>query len=91
MWPLTCELADPEQIQRWVAHAGDTPGSIDMLVNHASGYGHGDDDARSQTRFDIDLMAAVRCNRAALPRRRGSGRTCILNISAACPGVDDRP
>lgn len=79
---LTCDLADPAQIQRWVAHAADTLGGIDVVVNNASGYGHGDDDASWQAGFDIDLMAAVRCNRAALPLLRASQRACILNISS---------
>ncbi|KAB7763030.1 SDR family NAD(P)-dependent oxidoreductase [Xanthomonas sp. LMG 12461] len=77
-----CDLADAAQIQTWVAQAADALGGIDVMINNASGYGHGDDDASWQAGFDIDLMAAVRCNRAALPHLRGSGRGCILNISS---------
>ncbi|MCI2261974.1 SDR family NAD(P)-dependent oxidoreductase [Xanthomonas indica] len=77
-----CDLADPAQIEGWVAQAADALGGIDVMINNASGYGHGDDDASWQAGFDIDLMAAVRCNRAALPRLRASGRGCILNISS---------
>jgi len=77
-----CDLADAAQIQHWVAQAAEALGGIDVMVNNASGYGHGDDDASWQAGFDIDLMAAVRCNRAALPLLRGSAHGCILNISS---------
>ncbi|MBN6152825.1 SDR family oxidoreductase [Xanthomonas sp. AmX2] len=77
-----CELADAAQIQAWVAAAANALNGIDVVVNNASGYGNGSDDASWQAGFDVDLMAAVRCNRAALPALRASGRGCILNISS---------
>lgn len=77
-----CDLADPAQIQAWIDAAAAELGGIDILVNNASGYGNGNDDASWQAGFDIDLMAAVRANRAALPHLRLSALPAILNISS---------
>lgn len=77
-----CDLADPAQIERWVEDAASTLGGIDVVVNNASGYGTGNDDASWQAGFDIDLMAAVRTNRFALPHLRRSDAAAILNISS---------
>lgn len=77
-----CDLADPAQINAWVQSAATTLGGIDVVINNASGFGHGSDDASWQAGFDIDLMAAVRTNRVALPYLRRSAAAVILNISS---------
>lgn len=77
-----CDLADPVQIQAWVEAAATALGGIDIVVNNASGFGHGNDDASWQAGFDIDLMAAVRTNRLALPYLRRSAIPAILNVSS---------
>ena len=77
-----CDLADPAQIEGWIEAAVEAMGGIDIVVNNASGFGNGIDDASWQAGFDVDLMAAVRCNRAALPWLRRSGRASILNVSS---------
>ncbi len=77
-----CDLADPLQIGTWVEAAAEALGGIDVVVNNASGYGNGVDDASWQAGFDVDLMAAVRCNRAALPHLRRSAGGVILNVSS---------
>ncbi|MCD9088405.1 SDR family oxidoreductase [Stenotrophomonas sp. SY1] len=77
-----CDLAEPVQIEHWVGAAADALGGIDIVVNNASGYGNGTDDASWQAGFDIDLMAAVRTNRLAVPYLRNSAMPAILNISS---------
>jgi len=77
-----CDLADPAQIEGWVQAGAEAMGGIDAVVNNASGFGHGNDDASWQAGFDVDLMAAVRCNRAALPHLRRGRQPAILNISS---------
>lgn len=77
-----CDLGDAAQIEGWIEAAVEAMGGIDTVVNNASGYGNGVDDASWQAGFDIDLMAAVRCNRAALPWLRRSAAASILNISS---------
>lgn len=77
-----CDLADPAQIESWVEAAAAALGGIDIVINNASGFGNGNDDASWQAGFEIDLMAAVRTNRAALPHLRSSAMPAILNISS---------
>lgn len=78
----SCDLADAAAIEVYVATAAAALGGLDVVVNNASGFGNGVDDASWQAGFDVDLMAAVRCNRAALPHLRGSARAVILNLSS---------
>jgi len=77
-----CDLADAEAINRYVAEAADALGGIDVLVNNASGYGFNDDDESWLAGFNVDLMAAVRASRAALPYLQASPRASILHTSS---------
>ena len=79
---LACDLADAAQVDAYVQAAAAALGGLDVIVNNASGYGSGNDDASWRAGFEVDLMAAVRCNRAALPHLRRSDRAVILNISS---------
>ncbi len=77
-----CDLADAKAIERWIADATDAMGGIDVLVNNASGYGFGEDDESWIADFNVDLLAAVRASRAALPHLKASKHACILHTSS---------
>ena len=77
-----CDLADPAAIEAWVSAAAGALGGIDVLVNNASGYGFGEDDAAWLAGIQVDLMAAVRASRAALVHLRQSAHACILHTSS---------
>ena len=77
-----CDLADASAIGGYIADAAAALGGIDVLINNASGYGFGDDDEAWLADFNVDLMAAVRASRAALPHLAKSTRACILHISS---------
>lgn len=77
-----CDLADPDQLQHWVENAARALGGIDLLVNNASGLGNGSSEADWEASVQVDLMAAVRTSRAALPWLRRSGQPAILNVSS---------
>lgn len=77
-----CDLADPAAIEAWVGEAAGVLGGIDVLVNNASGYGFGEDDAAWLAGIHVDLMAAVRASRAALEHLRQSAHACILHSSS---------
>lgn len=76
------DLADAAAIDAYLATAADTLGGIDVLVNNASGYGNGSDDASWLASFEVDLMAAVRASRAALPHLSASPHASILHLSS---------
>jgi 3-oxoacyl-[acyl-carrier protein] reductase len=78
----SCDLADPGAIEAWVSGAAGALGGIDVLVNNASGYGFGEDDAAWLAGIHVDLMAAVRTSRAALAHLQQSTRACILHIGS---------
>jgi 3-oxoacyl-[acyl-carrier protein] reductase len=77
-----CDLSDAAQIQAWVDAAASAMGGIDVVVNNASGYGNGSDDASWLAGFNVDVLAAVRTNRSALPYLRHSAAPVILNVSS---------
>ncbi|MBT2144879.1 MULTISPECIES: SDR family oxidoreductase [unclassified Rhodanobacter] len=78
----SCDLADARAIDAYVADAAAALGGIDVLVNNASGYGFDDGDEAWSAGFNVDLMAAVRASRAALPHLKASPHGCILHTSS---------
>ncbi len=78
----SCDLGDAKAIDTYIADAASALGGIDVLINNASGYGFGDDDESWLAGFNVDLMAAVRACRAALPHLKRSARPCILHTSS---------
>ena len=52
-----CDLADRNAIGAYIASAAELLGGIDILVNNASGFGGGDDEAGWAKGIDIDVMA----------------------------------
>jgi 3-oxoacyl-[acyl-carrier protein] reductase len=78
----SCDLAEPAAIASYVANAANALGGIDVLVNNATGYGFTDDDEGWIAGFNVDLMAAVRASRVALPHLKASPAPCILHTSS---------
>ena len=78
-----CDLADAQSVAGYVAAAGEALGGIDVLVNNASGFGMGDDEAGWQKGLAVDVMAMVRASHAALPMLEASGEgASIIHISS---------
>ncbi|GAB2544037.1 SDR family NAD(P)-dependent oxidoreductase [Rhodanobacter koreensis] len=77
-----CDLADAAAIRDFVEASAAAMGGIDVLVNNASGYGFGDNDEAWLADFNVDLMAAVRASRAALPHLAESAHASILHTSS---------
>ena len=78
----SCDLADAAAIDAWIAEAASALGGIDVLINNASGYGFDEGDESWLAGFNVDLMAAVRASRAALPHLKASAHGCILHTSS---------
>jgi 3-oxoacyl-[acyl-carrier protein] reductase len=77
-----CDLADPAAINEFIEASATALGGIDVLVNNASGYGFGEGDEAWIADFNVDLMAAVRASRAALPHLAKSAHASILHTSS---------
>jgi 3-oxoacyl-[acyl-carrier protein] reductase len=77
-----CDLANEAQIAAYVPSAAAALGGIDVLVNNATGYGYADDEESWEQSLNVDLLAAVRTSRAALPFLRKSADASIINIAS---------
>jgi 3-oxoacyl-[acyl-carrier protein] reductase len=94
---MGCDLADADSIAAWVPAAAQALGGIDVLVNNASGFGMGDDEDGWAASLSVDVMAMVRCSRAALPWLQTAGATGgasvihISSISAYRPSTRGAP
>nr|WP_267472920.1 SDR family oxidoreductase [Stenotrophomonas rhizophila] len=86
----SADLAVLDDIGRWLGDAAGALGGIDVLVNNATGYGMDDGEAGWEASLGIDLMAAVRASRLALPWLRQSSDACILNL-ASIAALQPRP
>lgn len=82
LYTQACDLGDGAQITAWIAAAAQAMRGIDVLVNNATGYGFHESDEDWQADFNIDLLAAVRASRAALPYLRQSRHACIVHTSS---------
>ena len=81
-YAASADLARAEDIARFVAEAASALGGINVLVNNASGFGHGNDEASWSASVAIDLMAIVRATEAALPALEHASDSAIVNISS---------
>jgi NAD(P)-dependent dehydrogenase (short-subunit alcohol dehydrogenase family) len=82
---LSVDATDRSQVEEAFVELGRQWGSLNVLVNTlgpgAGRFEHLDDGAWD-TAFDLGLMAAVRCVRAALPLLRQAEWARIVNVSA---------
>ncbi|NUR44431.1 MAG: SDR family oxidoreductase [Streptomyces sp.] len=83
-----CDVGDRAAVEAAVAHAADTVGTLDVLVNNAFHctpdaplFEDEPDDAWTAD-LDITLTGAYRCARAALPHLAASGRGAIVNVGS---------
>jgi 3-oxoacyl-[acyl-carrier protein] reductase len=75
-----CDLADGAAVKAYVDAAAAALGGIDVLVNNASGFGMGDDEAAWAAGLAVDVMAMVRASHAALPAMQAGA--CIIHIAS---------
>jgi 3-oxoacyl-[acyl-carrier protein] reductase len=81
IFSIACDLGDEGQVTRFVNEAANALGGIDVLINNASGVGMMDDEKGWEASVSIDLLAAVRATRVALPFLE-KAKGCIINISS---------
>lgn len=85
---LACDVADRASVEAAVAHAVDTFGALDVLVNSAASctpdtplFEDGPDEAWARD-IDVTLTGTYRCCRAALPHLAATGHGAIVNIGS---------
>ncbi|MFD3924544.1 SDR family NAD(P)-dependent oxidoreductase [Streptomyces sp. NPDC058614] len=85
---FTCDVGERASVEAAVAHAVDTFGSLDVLVNNAYGctpdaplFEDEPDEVWARD-LDLTLTGAYRCSRAALPHLVASGRGAIVSIGS---------
>lgn len=76
------DLAEEQQVRRFVANAAEALGGIDILVNNASGFGMSDDEAGWGASIAVDVMAVVRASHEAVPHIEAAGGGSIVNIAS---------
>lgn len=77
-----CDLGDGPSVQAYVRSAAQALGGLDVLVNNASGFGMGDDEAAWQAGLQVDVMGMVRASQAALPWLERSGNAAVINVTS---------
>jgi 3-oxoacyl-[acyl-carrier protein] reductase len=77
----TCDLSREASIAGYIPQAAAALGGIDVLVNNATGYGFADDESSWDQSIAVDVMAAVRASREALPFLLKQGGS-IINIAS---------
>ena len=78
----SCALGDASAIDLYIRQAAEALGGIDVLINNASGYGFADTEEDWAAVFNVDMLAAVRASRAALPYLSQSPHASILHTSS---------
>jgi len=78
----SCDLSNGAAIAGYIPAAASALGGIDVLVNNASGFGRGDDDESWEASLSVDLMAAVRASREAMPFLMQGVLPTIIHISS---------
>ncbi|MCZ9351814.1 SDR family oxidoreductase [Streptomyces mutabilis] len=86
--PFPCDVTDRASVEAAVAHAVDTFGTLDVLVNNAyactpdAPLFEDEPDEVWARDLDVTLTGAYRCCRAALPHLAASGRGAIVSVGS---------
>jgi 3-oxoacyl-[acyl-carrier protein] reductase len=76
------DVTHPGAVEDFVDTAVKALGRLDILVNNVGGSRPGTDDDTWQAVLDMNLMAAVRASRAAIPHLRARQGGAIIHISS---------
>ena len=79
---LPADVTQPGAIESFVEEAALRLGRVDILVNNVGGAGHVDEDEAWRGAFEINLLAAARASRTAVPLMREQGEGAIVHIAS---------
>ncbi len=88
-----CDVSDGAALEAFLEEANAALGSIQVLVNNATGWGMSDDEAGWRAGFDVDVLATVRSCRKVIPwmEETGAGSIIIISSTAALEGPTPPP
>ena len=78
----TCDVSDAAALNTFLESARAGLGSVDVLINNASGFGVSDDENGWRAGFDVDVMASVRATWKVVPWMEESAGGAIIHISS---------
>ena len=82
----SCDVSDADALEHYLSAACEALGTLNVLVNNASGFGRGDDEEGWQKSIDVDLMASVRGSWHAAPQIEKAGGGAIIHVSSSIDG-----
>ncbi|MFN8060751.1 MAG: SDR family oxidoreductase [Vicinamibacterales bacterium] len=77
-----CDVGDGAALEAFLEVARRELGSVDVLVNNASGFGMTDDEAGWRASVDVDIMAAVRATRSVVPWMEAAGGGSVVHMAS---------
>jgi 3-oxoacyl-[acyl-carrier protein] reductase len=77
-----CDVGQADGLEQFLNESRGALGSVDILVNNASGFGMTDDDAGWMAGVNVDLLGGVRATRIVAPWMAAAGGGCIVHISS---------
>lgn len=77
----SCDLADKDSVNGYIAQAIAAFGGLDILVNNASGFGMVDTEEGWNSALNVDVLATFRASRAGLDALKAS-KGNIVNVSS---------
>jgi NAD(P)-dependent dehydrogenase (short-subunit alcohol dehydrogenase family) len=76
------DVADADALIAWVTSSAEALGGIDIIVSNVSALAFADKPENWTASFEVDLMAAVRMVRAAMPHLEASSAPSIVAVSS---------
>lgn len=76
------DVADDQQLRRWIAESAETLGGVDILIPNASALVGGADAESWRKGLDVDILGTVHAVEAALPFLEVSDAASIVAISS---------
>jgi 3-oxoacyl-[acyl-carrier protein] reductase len=84
----TCDAGDATALAAFLDGAHWALGSVQVLINNASGFGVTPDEAGWRSAIDVDLMASVRASAQVAPWIEAAGGGAIVHISSTLGGLE---
>lgn len=76
------DVAEADELERWIADAAEALGGLDIVVANVSALAQGNDEDDWRRSFEVDVMHSVRAVEAALPHLRRSASGSIVLVSS---------